>query len=108
MACGTGSSSLVKDHQRTTERHTPQPARVSLAELRDLLEPSLRDLWLDLCIRTHCGAEQRKQRQILEMAPNLHRPPLAKGSSNSKRDLRSMTGLLASSSPGLLPTSLTL
>jgi hypothetical protein len=42
--------SLVKDHHRTTERHTPQPARVSLAELGGLLEPSLRELWLDLCI----------------------------------------------------------
>ena len=42
----------VKDHHRTTERHTPQPARVSLAELRGFLELSLGELWLDLRIRS--------------------------------------------------------
>jgi hypothetical protein len=65
---------LVKDHHRTTERHTPQPARVSLAELRDLVEPALSDLWLDLAIGRRYGAKQSEQRKSVEMVPNLHRP----------------------------------
>src|SRR5689334_23356156 len=67
---------LVKDHHRTTERHTPQPARVSLAELLGFLEPALGGLWLDLCIRGRCGTEQREQRQSVDMVPDPHpRPP---------------------------------
>ena len=61
LACGTRSGRLVKDHHRTTERHTPQPARVSLAELRGLLEIALGELWLDLRFRSRCGAEQRDE-----------------------------------------------
>ena len=44
LACGTRSGRLVNDHHRTTERHTPQPARVSLAELRGFLEIALGEL----------------------------------------------------------------
>lgn len=57
LVCGVASSPWVKDHQRTTQRHTPEPARVALAELGDLIEPSLGNLWLDLCIRSHCRAK---------------------------------------------------
>src|SRR6516162_2508085 len=79
------SGRLVEDHHRTTERHTPQPARVSLAELRGLLEPSLSELRLDLAIGRRCGAKQREQRQSVEMVSNLHRPlPLPKPTSPSK------------------------
>jgi hypothetical protein len=53
---------LVKDHHRTTERHTPQAARVSLAELRGLPEPTLGELWLDLAIGRRYAAKQREQR----------------------------------------------
>ena len=74
LACGTRSGRLVKDHHRTTERHTPQPARVSLAELRGFLEIALSELRLDLCIRSRCGAKQHEQEQRVEMVPNLHRP----------------------------------
>ena len=59
LACGTRSGRWVKDHHRTTERHTPQPARVSLAELTGLLEIALGEIWLDLRFRGRCGAEQR-------------------------------------------------
>ena len=48
LARGTRSGRRINDHQRTTERHTPQPARVPLAELRDFLEIALGELWLDL------------------------------------------------------------
>src|SRR5579872_7488160 len=61
LACGMGSGRLIKDHQRTPERHTPQLARVSLAELLDFFEPSLGELRLDLCFRNCGGAKQRKQ-----------------------------------------------
>ena len=74
LACGTRSGRLVNDHHRTTERHTPQPAGVSLAELGGFLEPSLGELWLDLCIRSRCRAKQRERQQSVEMVPNLHRP----------------------------------
>src|SRR5262249_9012358 len=74
LACSARSGHLVKDHHRTTERHTPQPARVSLAELRSFLEPSLGELRLDLCFRSRCGAKQHEQRQSVEMVPNLHFP----------------------------------
>ena len=55
------SGRWVKDHHRTTERHTPQPARVSLAKLRGLLEVLLGELRLDLCIRSRCGTKQHEQ-----------------------------------------------
>src|SRR6185295_19563946 len=61
LARGTRSGRLVNDHHRTTERHTPQPARVSLAELRGLLEIALGELRLDLRFRSRCGAEQRDE-----------------------------------------------
>ena len=61
LACGTRSGRLVNDHHRTTERHTPQPARVSLAELRGFLEIALGELWLDLRLRSRCSAEQHEQ-----------------------------------------------
>src|SRR5688572_18388119 len=48
LACGTRSGRCVEDHHRTTERHTPQAARVSLAELRRFLEIALGELRLDL------------------------------------------------------------
>src|SRR6185503_11276466 len=63
LACGTRSSRWVKDHHRTTERHTPQPARVSLAELRGFLEIALGELWLDLRLRSRRSAEQQEQEQ---------------------------------------------
>src|SRR6185295_3386481 len=63
LACGTRSGRLVKDHHRTTERHSPQPARVSLAELRGFFEIALGELWFDLRLDRRCGAEQREQRQ---------------------------------------------
>src|SRR4029077_4549104 len=75
LACGMSFGRLVKDHHRTTERYAPQPACVSLAELRDFLEPSLGELWLDLCIRGRCGAKQHEQRQSVEMVPDPHPLP---------------------------------
>src|SRR5215472_18463055 len=74
------SGRLVKDHHRTTERHTPQPAGVSLAELRGLFEPALSELWSDLCIRRRCGDKEHEQQQSVEMASNLHRLSLYEGS----------------------------
>jgi hypothetical protein len=54
-------------------------ARVSLAEFRGFLEPSPRELWLDLTIGRRCNAEQCQQRQSAEMESNLHRSfPLPK------------------------------
>src|SRR5215475_12971587 len=80
---------LVKDHHRTTERYAPQPARVSLAELRDFLEPSLGELWLDLCIRDRCRAKQHEQLQSVEMVPDPHPiSPLPEFSSNPRCKLR--------------------
>src|SRR5262245_57745569 len=61
LARGARSGPLVKDHHRTTERHTPQPARISLAELRGFLEVPLGELRLDLCIRSRCGTKQHEQ-----------------------------------------------
>src|SRR5437762_14290627 len=52
------SGRLVKDHHRTAERYAPHLARVSLAELRDLLEVPLRELGLELCIRRRCRPKQ--------------------------------------------------
>src|SRR5215471_8965569 len=66
---------LVKDHHRTTERYAPQAVCVSLAELRDFLEPSLGELWLDLCICDRCDAKQHEQQQSVEMAPDPHPLP---------------------------------
>src|SRR5260370_732798 len=40
LACGTRSARLVNDHHRTTERHTPPPPRVLLAQ--PLFSPLLR------------------------------------------------------------------
>jgi hypothetical protein len=60
LARGTRSGRLIKDHHRTTERHSPQPARVSFAELRGFLEVSLGELRWDLCIRGG-GAKQPQQ-----------------------------------------------
>ena len=60
LACGTRSGRLIKDHHRTTQRHAPQPARVSLAELRGFLEVALGELRLDLCIRLRCATKQRE------------------------------------------------
>ena len=50
LVCGTRSGRWVNDHQRTTERHTPQPARVSLAQLRGLFEIAFCELWFDLAL----------------------------------------------------------
>ena len=61
LACGARSGRLVNDHHRTTERHTPQPARVSLAELRGFLEIALGELWLDLRLRSRRSAKQHEQ-----------------------------------------------
>ena len=61
LARGTRSGRLVNDHHRTTERHTPQPARVSLAELRGFLEIALGELWLDLRLGSRRTAEQQEQ-----------------------------------------------
>ena len=61
LACRTRSGRLVNDHHRTTERHTPQPARVSLAELRGFLEIALGELWLDLRLRSRRSAQQHEQ-----------------------------------------------
>src|SRR6185295_1177516 len=52
LACGARSRGLVNDHHRTTERHTPQPARVSFAERLGFLEIALSELWLDLSMRS--------------------------------------------------------
>jgi hypothetical protein len=61
LACRTRSGSLVNDHQRTTERHTPQPARVSLAKPRGFLEVPLSELWLDLRLRNRRNGEQQQR-----------------------------------------------
>ena len=79
LACGTRSGPWVKDYHRTTERHTPQPPRVSLAELRGFLEVPLCELRLDLRIRDRCGAKQHEQRHSVERVPNPHRSPFAGG-----------------------------
>jgi hypothetical protein len=60
LACGTRSGRSVNDHHRTTERHTPQPTRVSLAELRGFLEIALGELGLDLRLRGRRTAERHK------------------------------------------------
>src|ERR1041384_2133062 len=77
LACGTRSGRLVNDYHRTTERHTPQPARVSLAELRGFFKIAFSELWFDLRLGRCCGAEQREHREhreSVEKGPNLHRP----------------------------------
>ena len=73
LACGTRSRCLVNDHHRTTERHTPQPARVSLAERPGFLEIALSELWLDLSIRSRRSAEQHEQEERAEIVSSLHR-----------------------------------
>ena len=77
LTCGTRSGRLVNDHDRTTERHIPQPARVSLAERRDFLEIALGELWLDLRFGSRCGAKHDEQEERFEMVRSLHlcRPP---------------------------------
>src|SRR6267142_126757 len=60
LACGTRSGRLINDHHRTTERHSPQPARVSLAELRGFLEIALGELWLDLRLDSRRSAQQHE------------------------------------------------
>lgn len=61
LARGTRAGPLVDNHQRTTERDTPQPARVSLAEPLGFLEVPLGELRLDLCIRSRCVTKQHEQ-----------------------------------------------
>jgi hypothetical protein len=56
-----------------TKRHTPQPARVSLAELRGFLEIALRDFWLDLGLDTRRSAKQHEQKEPVEIVSSLHR-----------------------------------
>src|SRR5262249_32421373 len=67
------SSRLVNNHHRTTERRTPQPARVSLAELRGFLEIALGELGLDLRLGSRRSAEQHEQEEPVEMVWSLHR-----------------------------------
>ena len=55
-----GGLSLIQRPERVPQA-TPQPARVSLAELRGLLEIAPGELWLDLRFRSRCGAEQRDE-----------------------------------------------
>src|SRR5687767_5446874 len=73
MTGGMCSGRWVIYHERTTEGHNPQPARVPLAELRGFIEVLLGDLGSNLAIGRRCDAEQREQRQSVEMVPNLHR-----------------------------------
>ncbi len=61
LACGTRSGRLVNDHHRTTERHTPQSRRVSLAEPRGFLEIALSELRLNLAIGRRRGAQPHEQ-----------------------------------------------
>ena len=73
LACGTRSAGLVDNHHRAAERHTPQPARVSLAERRGFLEVALSKLWWNLCIRGRCAAKQYEKEQRVERVSSLHR-----------------------------------
>jgi len=61
LACGTRAGPLVDNHQRTTERDTPQPTRVAFTERRGFLEVALSELRLNLCIRSRCATKQHEQ-----------------------------------------------
>jgi hypothetical protein len=61
MACGARSGRRVENHQRTTERHTPKPARVPLAELLGFIEIALSELRIDLRLRIRYRAKQEQE-----------------------------------------------
>jgi hypothetical protein len=52
---------LVNNHQRTTERDTPQSTRIAFTERPGFLEVALSELRLNLWIRGRCGAKQDEQ-----------------------------------------------
>src|SRR5688500_9389826 len=94
LACSPRSGRRIKDHHRTAERHTPQPARVSLAELRGFPEIPLSELRIDLRLRTPCTARYHEQEWRDEMVPSPHPHPSRGALSPNQRELEGNHTLL--------------